>query len=410
MPNVPAHRVTVRPGRYAGEGLPPAEGAPYQALVGAGLLSELGPLVREVTRPAARRAMIVRDRGVPEELGLAARASLQASGLVVSVVELSPTEADKSLASVERVLVALGTSRHERWDPIIALGGGVVGDLAGFAAAIYRRGVPVVQCPTTLLSMVDASVGGKTGANLAVGSSLKKNLIGAFHQPALVVADVQTLGSLPDRTLRAGLAECLKHGLLGPTLGAPGLEAFTVAAIPGVIARSAEALADLVARNVALKASVVQGDEREEAPNQRGGRALLNLGHTFGHAVETLPGLRWTGADGGVRDNLEHGEAVALGLVAAYACAARLGWVPEARADEVAARVTSAGLPDRASGLPSWGVVAGLMGDDKKVAGGVLRLVLPRREGPSERIGVVDAGPGMMEAVRAGLVRIGAGE
>ncbi|MDX2018303.1 MAG: 3-dehydroquinate synthase family protein [Planctomycetota bacterium] len=401
--------MTVRPGRYAGEGQPPVAGPEYDAIVGAGLLGQLGTLVKGVIRAGARRAMIVRDTGVPEELGRAARASLEAAGLTVSAVELAPTEIDKSLASVERVLLALASSRHERWDPVIALGGGIVGDLAGFAAAIYRRGVPVVQCPTTLLSMVDASVGGKTGANLASGASLKKNLIGAFHQPALVVADVQSLRSLPERTLRAGLAECLKHGLLGATLGDAGLEEFTARALPGVLAREPEAMIGLVARNVALKASVVQHDEREEAPNQRGGRALLNLGHTFGHAVETLPGLRWTGADGKPRPNLEHGEAVALGLVAAYECAARLGWVGAERAGAIARQVVAAGLPDRAAGLPVWGTIAGLMGDDKKVSGGVLRLVLPRDEGAGERIGVVDVGPALMDAVRAGLIRIGAG-
>jgi 3-dehydroquinate synthetase len=294
----------------------------YDVVAGVGILDRLGALV--IKSGAGRRggrAMLISDEGLPRTTVAAAMRSLAQADLDVSHLRLPATEADKSLATAHKIVLEMARARMDRSEPLITLGGGIIGDLAGFAAAIYRRGVPVVQCPTTLLSMVDASVGGKTGVNLAVGEgpgSLKKNMVGAFHQPRLVAADVDTLTSLADRPFRAGLAECIKHGMIAGDWGDPGLLDWTIQAIPAALARDSATLTELVMRNVAVKAAVVGRDEREEAP--QGGRALLNLGHTFAHAIETLPSLS---PDGDLnKAPLQHGEAVALGLVAAARCAA----------------------------------------------------------------------------------------
>jgi len=347
----------------------------YEVLVGHALTDTLADRVRALC-PCAKRAFIVIDAGLPQTAGAAASSALSRRQFGVSSITIRPTEGDKSLDTFERILVALAESRHERRDPVIALGGGIVGDVSGFAAASYRRGVPVVQCPTTLLSMVDASVGGKTGVNLRTSDgSLKKNLVGAFHQPRLVVADVSLLSSLPDRQFRAGLAECVKHALLSSEFGDPSLLGWIEARASAILARDDATLTELVARNVAIKARVVAGDEREEAESAAGGRALLNLGHTFGHAIETLPDLSPTGNAGDAP--LLHGEAVALGTMAALDAAARLKLASAALRDRVGALLSRLGLPSKVKGLPSGDRMLELMSHDKKVLGGVLRLVLP---------------------------------
>lgn len=347
----------------------------YEVLVGHALTDTLADRVRALC-PTAKRAFIVVDAGLPQAAGAAVGSALSRRQFGVSSITIRPTEGDKSLDTLDRVLVALAESRHERRDPVIALGGGIVGDVSGFAAASYRRGVPVVQCPTTLLSMVDASVGGKTGVNLRTSDgSLKKNLVGAFHQPRLVVADVSLLSSLPDRQFRAGLAECVKHALLSSEFGDPSLLGWIEARASAILARDNAILTELVARNVAIKARVVAGDEREEAESAAGGRALLNLGHTFGHAIETLPDLSPTGNAGDAP--LHHGEAVALGTMAALDAAARLKLASAALRDRVGALLSRLGLPTKVKGLPSGERVLELMSHDKKVLGGVLRLVLP---------------------------------
>ncbi len=277
----------------------------------------------------------------------------------------------------------------------------MVGDLAGFAAATYRRGVPVIQCPTTLLAMVDASVGGKTGVNLDLGTSeapdLKKNAVGAFHQPSLVLADTDSLGSLAPRHLRAGLAECIKHGMIAADAGDPGLLAWIGKNLNGLLGLDRALVTELVTRNVAVKARIVAGDEREE--NSSGGRAILNLGHTFGHAIETLPGLS---PDRNMANApLLHGEAVALGLVAAAACSAKLGLCPLGLLDQVGDLLTRAGLPTKVAGLPSDEAIITLMGHDKKAMGGAMRLVLPVGGGRA----MVVANPAR-EGVAAGLAAI----
>ncbi|MCA9311220.1 MAG: iron-containing alcohol dehydrogenase, partial [Phycisphaerales bacterium] len=251
----------------------------YDIVVGAGVLDELGPRAKALV--PGRHAFLVTDHNLPRSTIARARTSLEAAGFRVTEASANATEPEKSLATVERLLEAVGRARLERRDPVIALGGGIVGDVTGFVAASYRRGVPFIQCPTTLLAMVDASVGGKTGVNLVIGGALRKNMVGAFWQPRTVLADIATLASLPERERRAGLAECLKHGLICAATD-PALFDWTVAHADAIARLDAPALTELVTRNVAVKAAVVAGDEREEASS--GGRALLNLGHTFGHA------------------------------------------------------------------------------------------------------------------------------
>ena len=198
------------------------EGSAYDVVVGMGVLGDAGVLTREALGPGgerAGRALLVHDDALPRGLVNATAASFTAAGLNIIACPVHADESDKSFATVDRIVQAAVSGRLERGEPMVALGGGVVGDVAGFAAACYRRGVPVVQCPTTLLSMVDASVGGKTGVNVRVGESLKKNMAGAFHQPSLVLCDVATMQSLPARDFRSGLAECIKHAMIGADFG-----------------------------------------------------------------------------------------------------------------------------------------------------------------------------------------------
>jgi 3-dehydroquinate synthetase len=352
-------------------------------VVGEGILSDLGPRVLRAmdrTAKAAGKAFIVLDSGVPATLVRRVQRSLRTSGFALEGCLFTPTEADKSIPTLHQVLEAMTAARIERRDVLVALGGGITGDLAGFAASAYRRGIPVVQCPTTLLAMVDASVGGKTGVNLGTGGSLMKNMVGAFHQPRLVVADVAALASLEPREFRCGLAECIKHGMIAGGLDDAGLFDATLRTLSAKPDRAA--LARLIARNVALKARVVAGDEREEAPVSKGGRALLNLGHTFGHAIESLKSLRVQGMRR--PGPIMHGEAVGLGLIAASVTSFVLGLCDNMLPARVEAAVHAAGLPIRVWGLPDSPEMIRLMGHDKKVAGGVLRLVLPVGDKPGK--------------------------
>lgn len=325
----------------------------YPILIGAGLLAQA-----EVFKPhmPGRDVLIVSNTTVAP-LYLPALAAGLANQRRLEVI-LPDGEVHKTLENASRVLDVLISNRFGRDATVVALGGGVVGDLAGFVAACYQRGVAFVQVPTTLLAQVDSAVGGKTAVNHAGG----KNLIGAFHQPVAVISDIAALGTLPPRELRAGLAEVIKYGLMCDAPLFDWLEAH----LDELLAGKDEALAHVVRRSCEIKAMIVARDEREE----RGDRALLNLGHTFGHAVESATGYRkWL-----------HGEAVGAGLVMAAALSRELGLVSPEELVRVHGLIERAGLPTRSAGVAPEAVLEH-MRIDKKVLGGRLRLVLLRRIG-----------------------------
>jgi len=327
----------------------------YPVHIGAGLLREAGALVAPLL--AAPRCVIVTNPVVAAHWLEPLRRSLTAAGLASETIVIADGEAHKTWASLQDVLTRLLEIRAERTTTLVALGGGVVGDIAGFAAAIYQRGMPFVQVPTTLLAQVDSSVGGKTGINHPLG----KNMIGAFHQPRAVVIDTDFLATLPDRELAAGLAEVIKYGAIRDRALFDWLDAD----IDRLRARDGEALAHAIAESCRIKAAVVAADERES-----GERALLNFGHTFGHAIETAAGYgEWL-----------HGEAVAAGMVMAATLSARLSLLPAGDAARLADLLRRAQLPIEA---PHFGAdrYLALMSRDKKVVGGAIRFVLLRALG-----------------------------
>jgi 3-dehydroquinate synthase len=333
----------------------------YDILVGSQLIEGAGremlPLMRR------RHAIIVSDEIVAGHYLAALRDSLSEAGIAHHAVLLPPGEETKDLAHFGRLAEDILAIGIERGSMLVALGGGVVGDVTGFAAATLLRGVDFVQIPTTLLAQVDSSVGGKTGINTRAG----KNLIGAFYQPRLVLADASVLGSLPRRELLAGYAEIVKYGLIRDADFFAWLEAEG----HQVCALAPEALRRAVMTSCAMKAEIVGGDEREE-----GDRALLNFGHTFGHALETETGFG---------SRLLHGEAVALGMVLATDFAAKLGLVGAEDALRVRRHLAGCGLPTRLAELGLTSVPAdrllGHMSKDKKVRDGRITLILPRRLG-----------------------------
>ncbi len=348
----------------------------YSIHIGAGTLEQLPALIKTSLSPSPRRVALIADRGLPASTISTVESNLRDAGFDPLLLTLASSESDKSLATAQDLLIQLTRERFERSDAAIALGGGVIGDVAGFVAAIYRRGIPVIQCPTTLLAMVDASVGGKTGVNLAIGNlpgDLKKNMVGAFHQPAAVVSDTSILASLPDRHYRCGLAECIKHGMLAADWGDAALLEGIESNIPAITARQPDVLAELVTRNIRIKAAVVGTDELEL--DDSGGRMSLNLGHTFAHALETLPEIHPASAAPG--SGLQHGEAVALGLIAASRTAAAMNLIPLRYADQITLLIKSVGLPTTAQGIPPDDQILSLMAHDKKVSQGLLRLILP---------------------------------
>ena len=332
-------------------------GRPYDIAIGPGLLTEIGPRIAAL-RPGARVA-IVTDTNVAGHHLKTVEASLAAAGIASSVILVAPGEKTKGYAGLEQVTEGLIAARIERRDLVLALGGGVVGDLAGFAAAVVRRGVDVVQAPTTLLSQVDSSVGGKTGINSPQG----KNLIGAFHQPVLVIADTAALDTLPPREVRAGYAEVAKYGLLGDAPFFEWLEQNGRDVISGGPAR-----VEAVAASCAAKAAIVARDEKET-----GDRALLNLGHTFGHALE---------AGAGFSQRLLHGEAVAIGMALAFSYSAKMGLCSGQDAVRATRHLEAVGLPTRIADVPgdlpdTDGLMA-LIAQDKKVSRGALTFILVR--------------------------------
>ncbi|WP_380874986.1 3-dehydroquinate synthase [Sphingomonas sp. DBB INV C78] len=330
----------------------------YAIDISAGALDRAG----ELLRPFAKRSRfaIVTDEAVAKAQLPRFTASLDAAGIGHDAIVLPSGEATKSWANLERVTDRLLELEIERSDNIVALGGGVIGDLTGFAAAILKRGCGFVQVPTTLLSQVDSSVGGKTAINSRAG----KNLIGSFHQPAHVLIDPTTLDTLPIREVRAGYAEVVKYGLIDDA----DFFAWCEANGPALLAGDAAAREYAIHRSVSAKATIVADDERETS----GRRALLNLGHTFGHALE---------AETGFSDRLLHGEAVAAGMALAFAFSARQGLCPAEDAARVAAHLEAAGLPATlaAAGVSASGtaLVAHMM-HDKKMAGGRLPFLLAR--------------------------------
>jgi 3-dehydroquinate synthase len=328
----------------------------YDIVIGRGLLASLGSRVAAL-KPGAKAA-IVTDATVEQLLLAETQSALAAAGIAATHVSVPPGEGSKSIAMFERVCDALIAARIERGDVVVALGGGVVGDLGGFCAAAVRRGLDYVQVPTTLLAQVDSSVGGKTAINSRHG----KNLIGAFYQPILVVADSQLLDSLPARQFRAGYAEVAKYGLLGDA----GFFAWLEANADDVFAGRAAAREHAIATSCRMKADIVARDERET-----GDRALLNLGHTFGHAFEAAAGFS---------DRLLHGEAVALGVSLAFDFSAARGLLPQADAERAKRHLGKVGLPTHISevpgGVPGIDVLMDLMAQDKKVRRGRLTFIL----------------------------------
>jgi 3-dehydroquinate synthase len=325
------------------------ESRSYPIHIGAGLLERGDLILPHLKSPLA--AVISNQTVAPLYLAKLS-ATLKAGGVHVTEIVLPDGEQHKNWQTLNLVFDALLQNRCERATTLIALGGGVVGDLAGFAAATYQRGIPFIQVPTTLLAQVDSSVGGKTGINHPLG----KNMIGAFWQPRLVLADTDTLRTLPERELSAGLAEVIKYGLIRDEPFFEWLEGN----MDRLRAREPEALTHAIERSCANKAEVVAADETES-----GLRALLNLGHTFGHAIEAGLGYgEWL-----------HGEAVAAGTVMAMALSRRLGWLGQGEFARAVALFERAGLPTRGPALGADRYLE-LMTLDKKVAAGKLRLIL----------------------------------
>ncbi|HYZ64941.1 MAG TPA: 3-dehydroquinate synthase [Acetobacteraceae bacterium] len=346
----------------------------YEVVIGSGLLTRSGAFLAEAM--PQKRAVVVTDETVAALHLPALLAGLEETGVEAHSIVVPPGEASKSVESYTGLVDRLLDLGVERRTTVIALGGGVVGDLAGFAAATTLRGLPFVQAPTTLLAQVDSSVGGKTGINTRHG----KNLLGAFHQPRMVLADTGVLGTLPGRELRAGYAEIAKAGLIGDAPFFAWCEAHAQALVAG----DQEAQAEAILRACAFKAAVVGDDEREERSS--GGRALLNLGHTFGHALE---------AEVGYGGALLHGEAVAVGLGLAFRLSARLGLCDPADALRLSDHLESVGLPSGLDMLNRRFSVARLIGHmrkDKKMRDGTLHFVLVRGIGEAFTTGDVAQG------------------
>ncbi len=328
----------------------------YEVRIGAGLIARAGAEIAPLLR--RRRVAVVTDETVAVRHLPALTEALESADIAVSSIALPSGEATKSWDQLARCTEWLLAQKVERRDVVLAFGGGVIGDLVGFSAAILRRGVRFVQLPTTLLAQVDSSVGGKTGINTSQG----KNLVGAFHQPSLVLADIGVLDSLPDRDFLSGYGEVVKYGLLGDAAFFDWLER------EGPAMRSGDPAARLhaVTRSVEMKAGIVSRDETEE-----GERALLNLGHTFCHALEKATGYS---------DRLLHGEGVAIGCSLAFELSARLGLCSQEDPSRVRAHLVAMGmkvdLADIPGELPGPEALIGLMGQDKKVIDGKMRFIL----------------------------------
>ena len=383
----------------------------YDIHVGDALLQSVGTVIAQKI-PKARVAVLVLDQAIEHTWAREVAASLQAAGLRVVTHVVHASEDNKSIAQVEKVWRLLLAERVQRSDVLCAMGGGIVGDMAAFAASTYMRGIATVMIPTTLLAMVDAAIGGKTAVNLPMSSdasdasvnsaaakkssqslptnlsnnltnNLAKNMAGTICAPAWVVSDVRTLTTLSTREFRCGLAECVKHALLADESMLSWLETYR----EGLRAMDPARLVELVHRSVSVKAAIVSRDEREQ-----GERAHLNLGHTFAHAIESL-----------LHDQVHHGEAVSIGLVAMAAASQAAGWWPDADKFQLSKRLSDLGLPVRMPAKVDREQLKNAMKLDKKGQSGAIRLVLLKGLG---RPGVLDAAS--EQVINAGLDAIGA--
>jgi 3-dehydroquinate synthase len=343
----------------------------YTISIGLGVLERLGTVAQ--AHGARGRLPLITDDAVWRAWGERTQAAVAAAGLTVDPLVLDPGEGSKSFTGLERVLThLLQEGPLDRYTPVVAFGGGVIGDLAGLAAALALRGVPYLQVPTTLLAMVDSAIGGKTAIDVPAG----KNLVGAFYQPVHVLADLSLLTTLPARQWRAGYAEIIKYGLLGDAAFYDWCEAHGAALLAGDMTAVAEA----VATSCRHKAHITVADTTERS----GLRATLNLGHTFAHAYETALGYD---------DTLLHGEAVAIGMVDAFALSARLGLIAADAGARLAAHAAAVGLPTVRPADPRLGDhdrLINLMAADKKAVGGQLRFVLVRAIGQAFLTGAID--------------------
>lgn len=329
----------------------------YAIHIESGSLARLGKLVKDLA-PHDRAALLADGNVFYEPFSEGAVASLKKAGYNLTTSTVDPGEDRKNLDTAANLYNVLVEARLERKSPVIALGGGVITDTVGFVAATYLRGVPLIQCPTTLVAMVDASVGGKTGVNLPHG----KNLVGSFYQPLAVVIDPDTLATLPPRELRCGLAECIKHAMIRDA----DLFDWTEQNLDAITALDGKAIVELLKRNVRIKADIVMADEKEA-----GERAHLNFGHTFAHAIEAISGY----------GHYHHGEAVALGMVAAAHVGVATGRIGADVLDRLMGLLNRIGLPTRADDLAPTPRLVEAMQLDKKVTDGKVRLVLPDKIG-----------------------------
>ena len=359
----------------------------YDIHVGDELLQSVGKVIAQKI-PKARVAVLVVDQSIAQTWAQEVVASLQDAGLSVVQHIVKASEENKSMAEVEKLWRCLLAARVQRSDVLCAMGGGIVGDMAAFAASTYMRGIATVMIPTTLLAMVDAAIGGKTAVNLpmpsdAPNTNLAKNMAGTICAPAWVASDVRTLSTLPAREFRCGLAECVKHALIADASMLAWIETHS----EGLRAMDPARLGELVYRSASVKAAIVSRDEHEQ-----GERAHLNLGHTFAHAIESL-----------LHDQVHHGEAVSIGLVAMAAASQAAGWWPEADKFQLPKRLADLGLPVKLPCAVDAGQLKSAMKLDKKGQSGVVRLVLLKGVGHP---GVLDAAS--EQVINAGLDAIGA--
>ena len=326
-------------------------GTSCRVLVGPGLLARTGKL--SVEAGLREKCAVITDQNVGKLHSAAVLESLRAAGFELTLLTVAAGEKSKSMAAAENLIDGMLAAGLDRGSFVVALGGGVIGDLAGFVAAIYQRGIPFVQIPTTIVAQVDSSIGGKTGVNAKAG----KNLIGAFHQPCLVLADTDTLATLPDREYREGFAEVIKHAAIRD---AEMLDAIDASA-------RRESLAPLVARNIGIKAAIVAEDEKERSDK----RALLNFGHTVGHAIENVAGY----------GELLHGEAISIGLAAALVISQKKSGLSAQDADRIRTKLSSFGLPLTLPKHLGTDALLSAAAKDKKFSGGKIRFVVVPRLG-----------------------------